>query len=208
MKRVWLLIVLAACVSAGGCAATDIGTEYVEISEEESGLQFYGPGLAGGYRHFLSGQDDHFVSRTVATYGPKSGEYPFARIYISETPPDRYFARSMPVEDTVKQWFADKTIEMGATASAVNAIGRVDFITAIVDGVACVVWLQTFGTKDNTGVGTGLLNGYYCRGRGSMMTASEAEFIVKLVGHREHGTVEPPAGWSAATVPVTPGSFG
>jgi len=195
MTRALILLALTAFALAGGCAATDIGTEYIEISEEESGLQFYGPGLAGGYRHILTGRDDHFVRRTVATYGPTSGEYPFARIYFSETPPDRYFARSLPVVDTIEQWFSDKSYEIGATAETVNTIGRVDFVTVTVEGTACVVWLQTFGEKDGTGVGTGLINGFYCRGEGPMMTISEAEFIVKLVGHREHGVVDPPAGW-------------
>lgn len=195
MKRAWRVLVLAVSVLAGACTDSDIGTEYIEISEEESGLQFYGPGLAGGYRQILTGQDSHFVRQTIATYGPKSGEFPYARIYFTETPPDRFFARSLPVEDTLEQWFSDKTIEVGVSATAVNAIGRVDFVTATVDGVACVVWLQTFGAKDNTGVGTGLINGFYCRGQGSTMTTSEAEYIVKLVGHREHGAIEPPTGW-------------
>jgi len=207
MTRARALLVLAAFAFAEGCAETDIGTEYVEISEEESALQFYGPGLAGGYRQVLTGEDEHFVRRTVATYGPKSGEFPFARIYFSETPPDRYFARSLPVVDTIDRWFRERTYQIGVKASAVNAIGRVDFVTATVDGAACVVWLQTFGAKDGTGVGTGLINGFYCRGPGSMMATSEAESIVKLVGHREEGAIAAPQGWGGgppAAVQPTP----
>jgi len=199
MKRVWMLLALAASALTGACSQTDIGTEYVEVSEQEAGLQFYGPGLAGGYRQFLTGQDEHYVRHTSAAYGPKSGEFPFARMFYSETPPDRYFARTMPVEDTLEQWFSDKTIVVGEISSAVNAIGRIDFVTVTVDGAACVVWLQAFGEKEGTGAGTGVINGFYCRGYGSMMSASEAERIVKLVGHRKYGEVAPPNGWSSAS---------
>lgn len=204
MKRSWMiLLALAIAGFAGSCADTDIGPQYVEISERESGLQFYGPGLAGGYRQFLTGRDNHYVLRTLATYGPKSGGFPFARIFYTETPPDRYFARSIRVEDTLKHWgwFSHKAIETGATEDSVNALGRVEFVTVTADGIACVVWIQAFGMGEGTGAGSRLLNGYYCRGRGPMMTAAEAESIVKLVGHKTYGVVPPPEGWSTAGAP-------
>ncbi|UCH75275.1 MAG: hypothetical protein JSU82_05380 [Rhodospirillales bacterium] len=203
MRHSFRSTAIAMCLLAAACADSDMGAEYFEISEEESALQFYGPGLAGGYRQFLTGEDQHFVRRTLATYGPQSGEFPFARMYYSETPPNRYFARSLPIEDTIEQWgwFSDKTVEIGAALETVNAIGRVDFLTLTADGVACVIWLQAFGPAEGTGVGSRLLNGFYCRGPGSMMTNSEAESIVKLVGHKEYGAVTPPRDWSAAAPP-------
>jgi len=205
MKRgSWLLLALAVTALAGACTSADIGPEYVEVSEQESELQFYGPGLAGGYRLFLAGQDSQFVHRTFATYGPSVGEFPFARMYFSETPPTRYFARVSAVEKTIEHWawFDSKTIKFGASGTAVNAIGRIDFVTATADGVACVVWLQTFGPREGTGVGTRLLNGYYCRGRGPMISSAEAESIVLLVGHRKYGAVDPPKSWPAAASPA------
>jgi hypothetical protein len=201
MKRsAWLLLALAISSLAGACTGADIGSEYIDVSEDESELLFYGPGLAGGYRQFLTGQDEQYVRRTMATYGPQRGEFPFARIYLSETPPMRHFTRVPPVEKTIEQWgwFGNKTVKIGAVDATVNTIGRIDFVTATADGVACVLWLQTFGPREGSGVGTRVLDGYYCRGRGPMMPVSEAESIVRLVGHKEYGAVEPPAGWSAA----------
>ncbi len=201
MKRgARLLLALAGPAIVGACTGADIGAEYIEVSEAESELLFYGPGLAGGYRQFLTGQDQHYVRRTIATYGPQRGEFPFARIYLSETPPQRHFTRALPVEKTIEQWgwFKNKTIEIGASDATANAIGRIEFVTMTADGVACMVWLQTFGPREGTGVGTRLLNGYYCKGEGPMIATAEAEAIVKVVGHRRYGAVEPPAGWSAA----------
>jgi hypothetical protein len=193
---------MALAVSAllGSCTGADIGPEYVEVSEEESQLVFYGPGLAGGFRRFLTGQDEHFVRRTIGEYGPRQGEFPFALIYFSETPPTRHFTSVPRVEETVERWgwFSNKTVEIGGSGTAVNGIGRIDYAIATADGIACVVWLQTSGPREGTGVGTLVLNGYYCRGEGPMMRAPEAESIVKLVGHRKLGAVAPPEGWLAA----------
>lgn len=199
-----ILLVLAGSVLAGACAATDIGSEYMEVSEEASELLFYGPGLAGGFRRFVTGQDKHYVRRTVATYGPKLGEYPFAQMYLAETPPTRHFTLVPAVEKTIEdwEWFENKPVEIGASGAAVNAIGRIDFVTATADGIACVVWLQVFGLRDDGGVGTRLLSGFYCKGDGAMIPAAEAGSIVKLVGHRKYGAVAPPKGWSAAATPA------
>jgi len=204
-QNAWLLLALAISALAGACTAADIGPEYVEVSEEESELLFYGPGLAGGFRQFLTGQDQHFVRRTIASYGPKRGEFPFAAIYFSETPPQRHFTRVLPVKKTIEQWgwFENKSIEFGASGATANTIGRIEFAAATADGVACVIWLQMFGPREGTSAGTRLLNGYYCRGEGPMISAAEAESIVKLVGHRKYGAVEPPARWSAEAAPST-----
>ncbi len=192
---------MAVFALAGACTNGDIGPEYLEVSEVESRLQFYGPGLAGGYRLFLTGKDSHFVRRTIATYGPVSGEFPFARMYLAETPPTRHFTRVRPVKEGIEQWdwFRGKTIEIGASGDAVNAIGRIEYAAATADGIACVAWLQTFGPREGTGVGTRVLSGFYCKGTGTMPSAAEAESIVRLVGHRTYGAIEPPTGWAAST---------
>ncbi len=194
------LTALAVSALLGSCTGADIGPEYVEVSEEESQLVFYGPGLAGGFRRFLTGQDGHFVRRTIGEYGPRQGEFPFAMIYLSETPPNRHFTSVPKVEETVEHWgwFSSKSVEIGGVSSAVNGIGRIDYAIASADGIACVVWLQTSGPREGTGVGTLVLNGYYCKGEGPMMRAPEAESIVRLIGHRKLGAVAAPEGWLAA----------
>ena len=205
IRRTWTLLALTVSVLAGGCTIADIGPEYVEVSEEQSGLLFYGPGLAGGFRQFLAGHDQNYVRQTVATYGPKAGEFPFAQMFFSETPPDRHFARAPRVEESIEEWgwFRSRTIRVGAKGDAVNAIGRIDYAAATADAIACVVWIQTFGPREGGGVGTRLLSGFYCRGEGPMFSADEAESIVRLVGHRKYGVVEPPAGWwVAAALPA------
>jgi len=193
-------VYLAVVVSllAGGCTGGDIGPEYVSINEEESGLLFYGPGLADGYRQVLTGTDQKFVRRTVARYGPQTGKYPHATIYYAEMPPGRQFKRDVPAKATIGHWgwSRDKTVKTGATGVAVNAMGRIGYAAATADGVACLVWRQPMGIRDNGGTATRLLAGYYCRGDGPMISAAEAESIVKLIGHREYGPIEPPEGWS------------
>ncbi len=195
------ILVLAVFALAGACTSGDIGPEYLEVSEEESKLQFYGPGLAGGYRLFLTGKDNHFVRRTIASYGPVSGEFPFARMYLAETPPTRHFTRVQPVKEGLEQWdwFRGKALEIGASGDTANAIGRIEYAAATADGIACVAWLQTFGPREGTGVGTRVLSGFYCKGKGTMPSTAESESIVRLIGHRTYGAIEPPAGWTAST---------
>lgn len=191
----WLAV--AASVLAGACTGGNIGPEYVNVNEEESGLLFYGPGLAEGYRQIITGTDQKFVRRTVAMYGPKTGKYPHARIHYAETPPGQRFKRDVTAEATIRHWgwFRDKTVETGATGTTVNAMGRIGYAAATADGIACLVWRQQMGLRENGGAGTRLLSGYYCKGEGPMISAGEAESIVKLIGHREYGPVDPPRGW-------------
>ena len=191
-------LAMAAYALLGACTGGDIGPEYVNISEEESGLLFYGPGLAEGYREILAGTDQKYVRRTVAMYGPQTGKYPYALVYYAETPPGRQFKRDVPAAATIKTWgwFKNKTVETGAAGTAVNAMGRIDYATAKADGIACLVWRQPMGSRDNGGVGTRLISGYYCRGEGPMISAAEAVSIVKRIGHREYGPIDPPEGWS------------
>jgi hypothetical protein len=183
---------------AGGCSGGDMGPEYVSINEEESGLLFYGPGLADGYRQILKGTDEKFVRRTVAKYGPQTGKYPHATIYYAETPPGRQFKRDISAEATLKYWgwSRNKTVETGTSGVTVNALGRIGYAAATADGIACLVWRQPMGIRDSGGASTRLLTGYYCRDSGLMFSAAEAESIVKLIGHREYGPIEPPEGWS------------
>ena len=181
-----------------GCAEESLGPEYGEISEEESGLQFCAPGLAGGYRKIIAGQDEQYVKRMVGIYGPKQGEFPHGQLVLIEMPPGRHFSRVDPPGDTIEDWglFENKAINGGPEGTAVNRIGRVDYAAFQADGVACVVFRQPFGTVYGTGRGTRLLDGYYCKGQAPMMTENEAVSILKAVGHRRYGPIEPPVGWS------------
>jgi len=195
-----LALVTAAVVFAAGCAGEALGPEYREVGALESGVQFYAPGLDGGYRKFITGHDEQFVNRTIALYGPRRGEYPRGQLILIETPPDQHFTRLDPPQDMLEYLseFEDRTIRRGPSGAAVNAIGRVRYAALLADDLSCVVFRQAFGTLHDAGLGTRLLEGYYCRGAAPMMTEAEAEAIVKAVGHREFGALEPPAGWSDA----------
>jgi hypothetical protein len=48
-----LTVVAATALFIAGCAGESLGPEYGEISEDESGFQFYAPGLNDGYRKFI-----------------------------------------------------------------------------------------------------------------------------------------------------------
>lgn len=171
------------------CASESLGPEYREISEEESGLQFYAPGFAGGYRRIISGQDEQYVNRTVAIYGPRQGEFPHGQLLLIEMPPNRHFTRIDPAGDTIEDWeiFVNRQIVRGPGGTAFNAIGKADYAAFQADGVACIVFREPFGTVHDTGRGTRLLDGYYCKGPAPMMTAGEAEAVIRSAGHAEYG---------------------
>lgn len=210
MIRICQIAIAALALLSVGCTQDSLGPEYREISEEESGLQFYAPGLEGGYRKILYGQDEQFVKHTAAVYGPKRGEYPYGQIILIEMPPGRHFTRVDPPQDSIKEWgpFENRTITLGPTGSAVNAIGRIDYATFQADGAACVIFRQVFGTAYDAGYGTYLLDGYYCKGEAPMMTDSEAVSVTGVVGHRKFGPIEAPAGWDArANAKTEPGTM-
>jgi hypothetical protein len=196
-----LIVVATVALLAAGCANESLGPEYGEISEAESGLQFYAPGLRGGYRKFIYGQDEQFVKRMIGVYGPKQGEYPHGQLSFIEMPPGRHFTRINPPQDTIEDWgpFENRAITRGPVGTAVNAIGRIDYAAFLADNLSCIIFRQPFGTVYDTGRGTQLLDGYYCKGEAPMMTKGEAAAIAKAVGHRKYGPLEPPAGWSGSS---------
>jgi hypothetical protein len=191
-----LAVVAATALFITGCASESLGPEYREINEEESGLQFYAPGLNGGYRKFIYGQDEQFIKRVVGMYGPKQGEFPHGQLFLVEMPPRRHFARINPPQDTIDEWgpFENRAITHGPAGSAINTIGRIDYAAFLADNLSCVVFRQPFGTVHDTGRGTQLIDGYYCKGEAPMMTKGEAVAIVKAIGHRKYGPIERPEG--------------
>lgn len=194
-----LAVIAATVFFLAGCADEALGPEYGEISEEESGLQFYAPGLKGGYRNFIYGQDERYVKRVVGVYGPKQGEFPRGQLVLIEMPPRLYFPRASSPRDTIDDWeqFKNRAITHGTGDTVVNKIGRIGYATFLADNLSCVVFRQIFGTAYGSGGGgTRLIVGYYCKGETAIMTEGEAVAIVKAVGHRKHGPIEPPEGWS------------
>ncbi len=199
MRKGLALAALAlAAAWLAGCADRALGPEYIEISEQDSGLQFYAPGLKDGFRRIIAGQDEHHVTRMVATFGPREGDYPHGLLMYMEMPPGRHFTRIDPPQKSIGSWglFKDREIVNGPAGSARNRIGRIDYAAFTADGLSCLVVKQPFGTIHDLGRGTMLISGYYCKGVAPMMDAAEAEAIASLVGHREHGPVTPPAGWN------------
>lgn len=190
-----LVLAAATALLIAGCASESLGPEYGEIGEAESGLQFNAPGLEGGYRKFIAGQDEKFINRTVGVYGPRQGEFPHGQLVLIEMPPGRHFTRVNPPKETIDDWgpFKNRKITYGPEGSAVNGIGRIDYAAFLADNLSCVVFRQPFGTVHDTGRGTRLLDGYYCRGETPIMTETEAVAIVKGVGHSEFGPPAPTA---------------
>ncbi len=189
-----------------GCADDALGPEYGEIDEAESGLQFYAPGLNGGYRKFIYGQDERYVKRTVGLYGPPRGEFPHGQLILIEMPPRLYFPNVTPPQDSIDDWgqFKNRAITHGPVGATVNKIGRIDYAAFLADRLSCIVFRQTFGTSYGSGGGgTRLIGGYYCKGETAMMTKGEAVAIAKAIGHRKYGPIEPPEGWPGAKDPLS-----
>lgn len=184
-------------LAAAACATDELGPEFREIGEDESGLQFYGPGLAGGYRNFLTGTDDQHVHYTIGIYGPRDGNFPWAQISLVDLPTQRVFTRALPLRESIgeRESFAGQEITLGDEGSAINKLGRADYIVFTVDSQSCVAWQQVFGSTYGGGLGRQSLEGTYCTQGEVPMESSRAAAIVKLTGHRKYGAIDPPAGW-------------
>lgn len=191
----WLLSGLALLATA--CAGDDLGPVFNEISEKESDLQFYGPGLAGGSRQIIAGYNKHNVWRVSTSYRSIHGHYPQAHMIFYELPPGRHYYTIKPVEKEVLDWnwFKGKTVELGTAGTTTSKLGNIRLVALTVDGKSCVAWKQPMGTKKNNSVGNMLLLGYYCGEGDTMITETEAASIVKQIGHRKYGPLEPPEDW-------------
>lgn len=182
------LLALVVVAMTAACTQSDLGTEYAEITEAESGLIFHPPGLQDGYRRFISGQNASFDDTTIGVYGPPHGALPQAQIVIIETPPTRHFNKIPEPRSSLKKWniFEDRTVVFGVTGIANNAIGRAKYAAFTADEMSCVTWTQGIDPRYDRSAGSHMLAGYFCRD-GDAMTAAQAMEIISQVGHREYG---------------------
>lgn len=207
IARVAPPLVLAAML--GACAASDMGMEFEEIPEENSNLVFYGPGLDGGYRNFLTGKSPQFDTITVGMYGPRRGGFPRALLRLDEAAPQRHFLTEPALSRYVAEmeFFKGRKIAPGGEGKTRNPAGDIRYLTFLADAMPCVAFMQFMGFRDEGGLGDKRLSGFYCRGEGKpAISAGEAVEIVQAIGHREHGAPEPPAGWGGAKNKVSPAS--
>ena len=198
IARVSPALVLAAMLAA--CAANDMGMEFAEIGEADSNLVFYGPGLDGGYRKFLIAKNPQFDTITVGIYGPRRGGFPRAQIVLYEGAPGRYFPTAPELSRYLAEteFFKGRKIIPGQEDNTRNAAGDIRYLTFMADAIPCIAFQQFMGFRDDGGMGTKRLSGYYCRGEGKpTISAGEAVEIVNTIGHRKHGVPEPPKGWGA-----------
>ena len=190
-----LLWILALGGLAASCTPQDLGHQFKEVSEVESKIQFYGPGLEGGYRQFLTAAPTLTSGRkTVASYGAKQGEFPLAFVAYNEAPPEfKYeFLPSITKVISSMDYFKNRKIVRGEFGFKKNPIGDVEYLPFTADGISCVSWVQAVGQVAFHQVGTALIYGYYCKGEGPVMSEKEANSIVNLLGHVDHGWIEPP----------------
>ncbi len=197
------LLPFALCALLGAmlasCVAGDMGAEVEEISEAESGIVFYGPGLDGGFRRFLTTQTPQFDTITAGDYGPRRGGFPRAQIQLYELSPRRYFPSALTLSTLVEEsaFFKGRKIVPGEEGETRNAAGRIEYLTFLADAMPCVAFLEIIGAGNAGGLGAKRLSGFYCRENGPAITAGEAVVIVQAIGHREHGAPDPPKGWGA-----------
>ncbi len=187
---VWRFLATAVVMTTmAACAESDLGTEYAEISESESGFIFDEPSLRNGYRRFISGQNASFDVTTIGVYGPRTGDLPQAQIVLVETPPGRHFGRILTPKDSLKRWklFEEQTPIFGASGSTTNGVGSVRYTAFTANRMSCVAWTQGFDPRYDQSAGSHMLAGYYCRAGSAPLPDRESEEIVKLVGHREYG---------------------
>lgn len=205
IARVLPTVVLAAMLTA--CTQNDMGSEYEEIAEEKTNLVFYGPGLNGGYRQFLTGKSPRYDTVTIGIYGPGSGSFPRAQIVLHEAAPQRHFLTAPSLSKYVakREFFKGRDITPGKEGETNNAAGSIRYLTFLADTMPCVAFVQFMGVRDEGGLGDKRLLGFYCRGEGQpAISAGEAVEIVKTIGHRKHGAPEPPKGWDGARSKVSP----
>lgn len=197
IARGLLPLMLAAALAA--CVANDMGMEFEEIAEADSSIVFYGPGLEGGYRKFLTAQTPQFDTITVGLYGPRRGVFPRAQIQLYELAPRRFFPSTLSLSDYVEEteFFKGRKITPGEEGETRNAAGSVRYLTLRADAMPCVTFVEIIGSRDMGGMGSKNLSGFYCRERGAAITAGEAEKIVQAIGHRKYGAPDPPKGWGA-----------
>ena len=195
IARGLLPLMLAAALAA--CVANDMGMEFEEIAEADSSIVFYGPGLDGGYRKFLTAQTAQFDTITVGIYGPRRGAFPRAQIQLHELAPRRYFPSALSLSDYVEEteFFQGRKIAPGAEGETRNAAGSIRYLTLRADAMPCVAFVEIIGGRGTGGMGSKRLSGFYCRETGAAITAGEAVGIVQAIGHRKYGAPKPPPGW-------------
>lgn len=192
-----LLSVLAACVTS-----SDIGKKSEEISEAESDLVFYGPGLEGGFRRIITGMNGPRARQTFAMYGPKKGKTPYANIVMLHVGSLNYYFKKQSIEKTVAIWAQNENNPPSIVDEGyvVNKLGKALYATYMEGGEACVAFILNYGGSEaNSLAGNRKMTGHYCDKRTSNFSHEEVTRILKTLGDKNVKYPEPPIGWVAAS---------
>lgn len=182
---------VAAALSSllAGCGAGTLSGDRGEISEAESRLIFHGPGIEGGFRQFFREKMSNGEEWTVGVYGPVSGRLPRAEIVFYRPPPSYFLGRPAGTGGLVDdfEFFSGRTLVFGESGKATNRIGAAQYQLVAADTMSCVVFEQTFGSRQHGMAGNKALFGFYCREFAAELDAEQAERIVAAVGHADYG---------------------
>ena len=191
-------VLLALAIMLGACAAyRDRGPGYADFDEAKSDLVFYGPGLDGGNRKFLTDSNARFDRIIFATYGPRHGGFPQAQIQLFELPRGGNVSTAPALSKYIAEGELSRgrKITPGKEGQTSNAAGRIRYLTFMASDNPCIAFLQFMGMRTAGGLGDKQLIGYYCKRQGRPLTSRESKEILRAIGHREHGAPKPPPEW-------------
>jgi len=205
-----ILTGLCTVLLLSGCQTTsDLGGENKEISEAESNIVFYGPGLDGGFRRIISGHDSKTrMDQVISIYGPRAGKTPYAEIYYKRITRTNYFFKNLKIDtliDRVLSDYEDGAVnkpDIIAKGQKKNKLGVIHYATYMLPDEACVMFFQTYGKyADGPNLkGDKLIAGSYCDAASKPFTDHQVEGVLSMLGDKNSKYPEKPKGWAAAEV--------
>jgi len=194
-------IIILSFIGLAACDTTsDLGVEFTEITEEESDLVFYGPGLQGGFRRIISGKvpkDDE--EKTIAFYGPALGKTPYAEIHHNRITRHNSYFNNIPLDSFAENLMAEikETSNIPPTLfekdTAINKLGNIHYLTYLDGDETCISFFQIYGnygsSKDRLIAGS-----YYDEGTVGF-NLSQIKYILSMIGDKKVNTPFKPQSW-------------
>ena len=188
--------ILSACQTSG-----EWFLEQKQVAEADNDVLFYAPGLAEGYRKFLTGRTASYDHLALASYGPKKGSFPVAEIILNEAMAGRHIQIIGGIEGYLKKWKRLEDVsnwQHQEKGFIENGLGSAEYLAASASDADCVVFRQYWKPSFYNGFNKWLF-GYYCVERNGPIKL-DPKAVLSNLGHREDAPISPPPGWAEQVV--------
>ena len=163
--------------------AQDLGEEWEALTASAAAIQFSAPGLERSIeRHLRARNLDNSYSAEVAFWTGPSARHPKAMLQYIKTFSGLSFRSARDPKDVIRNlsMLEERQVTFESSQNDRNSQGRIRYRRFLIDDIACVGFIQSWGEVD-WGSGDKMLFGYYCAEPRETLSAKAMNDVIHAV---------------------------